>query len=435
VTARARRSERGAALLVAIISIAVLTALAVDLAYESRVSLRIAANARDELRASYLARSGVTLSRLVLSFQQKIDQMGGAASQAAGGMSIPRIQLWQLVPIDSDLAAAFFGGPAAAAPPEGEGGAPPGRASLFLEADDAGARAAEPRPGRFDAAVDDEARKVNMQFDASGALLAPRVQALYQLVCDPRWDVLFDREDANGIRVSREELLVHLRDWVDEDSTGVVIRAASGGTHCALLVQGNAFDPAYGDENQPYDRGEDRYRAKNARMDSLDELFMIAGIGDAFIGAFRDSLTVYLPRDGVGSKRNVNDVDPVSLLVNAIILADGRTDRRVFLEPEFVPGLQTLVMTQTFGGKLAITVGQFAEIVKGMNVTINESLVSPQNVNSPFTDRSTTFRIRASGKSGDVTNTIDTVVRLETTPAVPNAPVAAPGRVVHWKEE
>jgi type II secretory pathway component PulK len=95
------RTERGAALLVAIVSIAVLTAMAVNLAYESRVALRIAANARDELRASYLARSGVALSRLVLSFQQQLDGPQQLAGAAGAAMQIPRIQLWRLLPVDS----------------------------------------------------------------------------------------------------------------------------------------------------------------------------------------------------------------------------------------------------------------------------------------------------------------------------------------------
>ena len=75
-----RAQRRGAALLIAITSIAILTAVAVDLAYNTRVSLQLAANARDELRATYLAKSGVAMSRLVLHFQQRLDQATGASN-------------------------------------------------------------------------------------------------------------------------------------------------------------------------------------------------------------------------------------------------------------------------------------------------------------------------------------------------------------------
>src|SRR5512141_1152500 len=88
---RAPRSDRGAALLVAITAVAVVTAVSVDLAYNTRVSLQAAVNARDELRATYLAKSGVAVSRLVLNFQQQLDQattaMAGAQSALAAGLA------------------------------------------------------------------------------------------------------------------------------------------------------------------------------------------------------------------------------------------------------------------------------------------------------------------------------------------------------------
>jgi len=79
---RDRRPQRGAALLLVLTTIAILTAVAVDLAYQNRVSLQIAANSRDELRALYLAKSAVSLSRLVLHFQQQLDQASGGLGAA-----------------------------------------------------------------------------------------------------------------------------------------------------------------------------------------------------------------------------------------------------------------------------------------------------------------------------------------------------------------
>ena len=129
-----RGGERGAALLVVIVSVAILTALAADLAYESRVSLEIAAGARDELRATYLAKSGVALSRMVLGFQQQIDDAASAACGLASGIGprapgqrgrggapaqqpappCPRPQIWSAVPVGSALVQSLFGGGAPA---------------------------------------------------------------------------------------------------------------------------------------------------------------------------------------------------------------------------------------------------------------------------------------------------------------------------------
>src|SRR5437016_1524038 len=75
---RSQKRDRGAALMLVIATIAVITAVSVDMAYNTRVSLHVAANARDELRAYYLAKSAVNMSRLVIHFQRQLDQVSGA---------------------------------------------------------------------------------------------------------------------------------------------------------------------------------------------------------------------------------------------------------------------------------------------------------------------------------------------------------------------
>jgi general secretion pathway protein K len=410
---RLRDHERGAALLVVMVSVAVLTALAVELAYDTRVSLRIAANARDDLKASYAARGGVALSRLVLSFQQEVD----AAIPKLGQVSPPRPQLWRVVPVTSALADGLFGGAGA----------------LAAEGDGPGAASAD----GFEVVIDDEGRKVNVQLEALGTnpLLAAQVQALYQLICDPRWDALFDRDDAHGVRVSRQELLVHLRDWVDTDEEGSALAATFPPGACVMLTPQNPFERGYQDENYPYDRGPDRYRAKNARMDSLAELHLVAGIGDAFMAAFGDAITVYLPRD---AKRNVNETDPARLLDLAKIVADPPSQPALY-DPEFATRLHTFVMERTFGGMLSMSPADFGQLVQAAGVTVNASQLAEGSTQNPFTDRSSVFRVRSLGRAGDVTKTLDVVVQFPTTGGAAGAAQAAlvttPGKLAHWREE
>jgi general secretion pathway protein K len=398
--------QRGAALLTVMVSIAVLTAFAVDLAYQSRVSLQIAANSRDELRASWLARSGVSMARLVLSFQQQLDD-----AMPKGGPT-PRIQIWNLVPVSSTLTRSLFGGASAQAAAAG------GAAASSLD---------------FDAKVEDEGRKVNAQLDTLGQTgdkkLWQRIQALYQLVCDARYDPLFEREDARGVKTTREDLLIRLKDWVDEDDrTSELVVASGSGTTCGMVPGQPPFVDAFGDENQPYDRGEDRYRVKNARMDSLDELYLVAGVGDAFMAAFGDQLTVYLPRD---EKQNLNVLGKDELARNAALIADQRLQPKL-LDPQFAVNLQKAVAEQTFGGLLSMTPQQFGAIAAAAGLRVNQTLLA-DSPNNPFTDRSTVFRIRAHAQAGVVQSSIDAVVRLERAPA--GEPTAAPGRLVHWREE
>ena len=265
----------------ALTTVALLTALTVDLAYQRRVSLQIAVNARDELRAAALARSAVNLSRLVLHFQRELDRTAGGAGQAlsqATGGKVPALQvairLWEIVPIDSNAASLFAtGGP----PAEGR---PPGpRPASGPESLSAGteARAFGDYQGSFRARIEDEDRKVNVpQFANTAPLAGPQLLRFMQLVKDPAYDVLFDREDQFGNRWTRPDVAAALRDWVDENDTTSTVGANPAAP----------FEEGFGDENLPYDRGENRYRAKNARFDSLDELFLVGGIGDPFMAAF-----------------------------------------------------------------------------------------------------------------------------------------------------
>ncbi len=397
------------------VAVAVLTALAVNLAYDSRVSLQIAGNARDELRATALAKSGIAFSRLVLQLQQDLDD--AASVMPAGQASFARPQIWSHVPIASPLADALFAGPGAGA-----------FAPASLES---GARAGPPDNG-FEAELGDEGTKVNFQLDAlpNSPLLAAQVQSIYQLICDAKWDALFDREDANGLRVPRQDLLVYLRDWVDTGTEGSAL-AASFPAPCVMVPQAPPFERGFQDKNYAYDRGEDRYRTKNARMDSLSELYMVAGVGDAFMAAFGDALTVYLPRD---TKRNVNDKDPARLLEKAMAMADPKNQPRLY-DPTFPTQLQKLVVERTYDGLLSMSPSDFGQLVEAAGVKVNQNMLQP-GPNNPFTDGSTVFRIQSSGRAGDVKKTIDVVMNFKKAQGTQAAlPTPIPGRIVHWREE
>jgi len=384
----ARRSDRGAALLVVIVSTAILTAIAVDLAYSTRVSLLTAANARDELRAEYLARSGAQLSRLVLKLQKQLDD---AVPPSAAAL---RVQIWSMVPITNDLTAGLFG-----APPEGGGS-----------------------PATFEAKIEDEGSKVNAQLDglAQGGLLGAQVESLLELIGDPRWDALFEREDANGVKVTRPELAVYLHDWTDENAAGSAISA-----NLDL-----PFADGFGDENAPYARGDDRYVAKNARFDSLEELYLVAGIDDAFMAAFGKQLTVYPDKNG---RINVNTLDPLELLRNARVMADPPQQARL-ADPAFPRDLLKAVTDQRMGGLLTLRPSQFAQLLVSFGVQVHAVYQgNAADQNGAFTDRSLVYRILATGAAGAAERRVDAVVTFD--PRQIGQEPADAGRLLHWREE
>ncbi len=334
--------------------------------------------------------------------------------------------IWQLIPVNSGLLGALFGegaeAPARAkAPPAEE--APAGERKVATAA-------FGDFDGAFDAQISDEGQKINVQLDRlqTGGRIGPQVDAILRMVCDGRWDALFDREDENGLRVSRQDLLVYLRDWVDDDERGSAL-AATFPAPCVMVSPPNPFESGFQDENFPYDRGEDRYRAKNARMDSLAELYMVAGVTDAFMAAFGDAMTVYLPRD---AKRNVNETDRSRLLDLARIVADPPT-QPILYDPEFADRLQKLVVERTFGGMLSMTPSDFGQLVAALGVKVNMNQLSEASPQNPFTDRSSVFRIQATGRAGDVTKLLVAVVRFDK--VLPGQVVTTPGQLVHWRED
>jgi general secretion pathway protein K len=422
-------NDRGAALLMALTTVALLTALTVDLAYQRRISLQIAVNARDELRATSLARSAVNLSRLVLHFQRELDRAAGgvgqALSQASGG-KMPVLQLsirlWEIVPIDSSAASLFA---AAAAPAEAPPRPSPEAPASGPESPFAGAapRVFGDYQGSFRARIEDEDRKVHVpQFANTAPVAGPQLLRFMQLVKDPAYDVLFDREDQNGNRWTRPDVAAALRDWVDENETTTTVGANPAAP----------FEEGFGDENFPYDRGENRYRAKNARFDSLDELFLVGGIGDPFMAAFGDKMTVY---PSVNAKTNVNTSDPAEMMMNILAMSDPPgVPQPTLLDPTFPQRLDAALRLARPLPFLAVTVSQFAQILAGLGLRIQPLYLQAQDTDArnSFGSRSSTFTIRATGRSGSVEKALTAVVTFDERAG----PLAADlGRLIHWRED
>jgi general secretion pathway protein K len=443
---KALRPPRGVALLVVMVSVAVVTALTVDLAYQTRVSAQRAANARDELRATYLAKGAVNVSRLVLHFQRQLDGASGAAAAAlqtvgggtpggapavgaaataggAGGLAALlgggaglNVRLWELIPVNSSVLPMILGGGGGPAPADADPGAegaggPPRRTFGDFE-------------GAFEARIEDEDAKINVQqLDGSQAKLLTHVSRLVEMMRDDRWSFLFDEDDANGWRVSRAELLANLRDWIDDNETS---SAFTGNL-------ARPFEDGFADENPLYSRlsGEERYQAKNAVFVSNDELHMVAGITDAFMAAFGDQLTVY---PGVNDPINVNASDLRTQVITALAMADPAVPQPVLSNPDFPKNLQLALSLRRPLPFLGITPQDFAAAAQSAGVIVDRRWLQggQGGAAEAFSGTSKTFRIRATGSAGDVTKRIDAVVLFDQRAGVLAQDL---GRLVHWNEE
>lgn len=424
---RRRRSanERGIALIMAIVAIAILTAVAADFAYNSRVDLQLAANQRDELRAHYLAKSGLAMSRMLLKFQRQLDSSPppglAQAMQALGGATggpppSLNIQLWRMAKVDCYMLQGLLSsGPGADAE-----SAPSGK----FTHEEVPAAGGENAPmvkrsfggfeGCFSATISDEEEKFNLnsldQLQAASQIAAARGMALFG---DKRFEFLYDREDANGVKTTPQDLLISIRDWIDEDEVQSSLN---------LTGQGDAFLRGFSDENAGYDRHTPRYKAKNAKFDSLEELNMVHGVNDRIMAAFRDRLTVY---PDINRALNINTDDPVMLWLAVLAITDKNKPDPRLLSPVFQDEVIKRIRTARMFSFMAMSVQDFLAVVASMGIPVDARIQANIQGNRAVSDKSQTFSIKSVGEAGQVQKTIHAVVRLDD----------QLGKLVHWREE
>jgi general secretion pathway protein K len=433
-------SPRGVALILVLTVIAILTSIGVDFSYNSRVSLKLAENARDGMRAYYLARSAVNLSRLLLHYQKQLDGagavLGGALPQLAGtppgtpprtGAGAPAapslgIRLWQLVPIDSNAFGLLLSGAGAEA--IGAAGAATGRDLAREEA----ARPERPRDlppperplhafgdfaGSYRTKIVDENSRINVAKlnGISPHPLAALIQ-MRAMMADPKYDFIFNEEDAQHDRVARDDVILAMKDWIDEDETGSGIDPTQ--------TRGNPFINAFSDENGPYSRYTPRYKVKNAKADSLEELYQVRGVNDRFMAAFGDRLTVW---PDINSPLNINTDDPLQQATNIIIVADNPNDPRL-RDPALLTTILQAIRVRKMFSFFGLTAQDFIGVLVANGIKVRpEFLVAGSPLNF-LGEKSDTFRITATGKVGRIERTVTAVVKYDD----------LLGRLLYWKE-
>lgn len=348
--ARARRAGReGVALLLSIITIAILGIMVADLAETSTTGFSVAIANRDALRAEYLAKSGLGLTRLVVAQGPALARLIGPVYSQAGLNPPSVMPVWNIAPI---LLRPFCGYAEMSAT----------SSSSF---DLASAKGLDDMPGTCDVravaenskinvsdplhANDDQARRgVMMQlFAATGGFASPGP-----------YDAFFAHDDADGVVNTRLDTISSIVDWWDMDT------------------QRTSFDPGAnqvttgGSEDDPYSRYADRYHAKNAPFDSLEELRLVRGVTDDFWATFVDPepedmsrrmITVY----GSGGV-NPNEADPIVIInrlcsfipENAFCTSGGEMERLKFIG--LVRTARSLLPVPLFG-----TPSDFLDFMKG----------------------------------------------------------------------
>jgi general secretion pathway protein K len=331
----------------------------------------------------------------------------------AGGNSLG-IRLWQIVPIDSNAFGALLSGSMEALQAAKAAGEAPA-----LPAVEPGKREVRYVFGGFDgsyrAAIVDENSRINVQgLDNVGAAPVAVLTQLRAMMADPKYDFIFDEPDANRDRVRREDVILAMKDWIDIDETAT------------------AFDPTnpqrpfvngFSDENSAYSRYEPRYKAKNGRFDSLEELYMVRGVNDRFMAAFGDRLTIW---PDINSKLNVNTDDPQQMLTNILIAAANLNDP-ILRDPRLLQTILQAIQVRKMFSFFGLSAQDFVSILQGNGIRLRPEIDPRQGGNAAnlFGSTSDTFRITATGRVGRIEKKITAVVRYDD----------ALGRMLYWKED
>ena len=427
-----------------------------EFTYGTSVDAAQAANARDELRAHYLARSSVSLSRLLIKIQQQfIDPVmgqvqkmltsamgsstnGTGGSSGSTGSSAPPTLGFSLRVTDyaSSLMGFFSGSKDEVA----------GLGSL-IGIDTSNVKGLGLKSGTFDAQITAEDGKIDINCgsglasDKSKQLIVYRL--LMGLMYSRRFDKLFSEADTTGNFALRTDVARAIIDWADADE--------------------QMFSPEGGSssEDYRYDAHADHYRAHDNSYDTLEEVKMVRGVSDGFMEAFQPFLTVYASDPsckvnlGAISNKESGDCTP---LVMAVIRAAATPD------PTKPPADPTVFDDAILYPLASILCDRASTAGFDSLSTITSLLASPQTAVLPDDPRYRMFqgmkpltvdagalgsvayvgsprvyRVVATGESGRVkkkiTAIVDTGRTLENPLTLTPASEKAAGVLQYWREE
>ena len=452
-----RRRDRGVAMLVVLTWLALMIALVGEFTFGTTIDAAQAANARDELRAHYMARSAINLSRLLIKIQQKFVEpvmgqaqkmlqqstgAGGASGSSAAGMGLG-ISL--RVTDYSDLLMGFFSGSKDEVSSLGS----------LIGLDISEAKGLGMKSGRFDAEIFPEDGKIDLNCGAGNDFISTdttkRRLTVFRLLAgvmfSPRYDHLFDQANETGQFISRIDIARALIDWADSDDQMYSPEGASGA------------------EDYHYDGERDKYKAHDNRYDSVDEVKLVRGVSDSFMEAFGAFLTTYPSSDptrgcrinlGAVSSRLGAECAPLVMgVIRAAALGDptktASADPTILDDRKLFPLATILCDRAAAGGFDSIdTVLQVLSKPESSVLADDPRYRVLQGMRPVVLDRASidavayvgpprTYRVVATGESGKVkkkiTAIVDTGRWLEHPLTLNTEAERAAGIIQYWREE
>lgn len=279
-------SNRGVALLIVLVTVAIMGALSTEFAYNTRTNIWMAGNVTSDTQAYYHARSATEIATLAVNAKRNFPQMKAALSLMGKGGGA-KLEIWrqacEFVKIFSTGKASFFGLDILDLSKEEAVGVKTGEFHCEVTAEDSRAN--------LNAAASDPPHMMAASPAGKGRTTAKRSNGrnqlglkLYGLFRPFLESGEFDSED------EIVELIGNIMDWTDADDTKTDI-----GPDGSFIDSGAAESTDYGAYG---------YESKNARMDTIGEVQLVEGLPSDVYCKVRDKLTVFST-----GKLNVNDAD------------------------------------------------------------------------------------------------------------------------------
>ena len=273
------------ALLMVLASLALLSSVVVEFAYNSNVTYNLALNDLDRVQAFYLAESGINFTKLILKYDKDAQDLAKQASKKLGKNY--QIQpLYQMIPINTQMIRGLAGltegdqegeKKGAASEPGAEGETEQGLAQpSALEQgmamiDSKAAQDFLDFNGDFAAEVQEEEAKLNLNafFTISPTQKNyDRLKSvLYHLLATDEFKGLFDDRYRGA-----QDLAQNIADYIDKDE----VHNEPGGEDRGREVVGGK-----------------NVEMKNGKLLSLEELAMVPGMTDPVFQKLKEYVTVY----------------------------------------------------------------------------------------------------------------------------------------------
>ena len=259
-----RRERRGVALVMVLGALAILTVLLAEFQDEASSEAASSIADRDALRAEYVARSAINLSRLLIATEPTIrTAIGPILALMMGGGAAPQIPVWEFADAilgafnDTDGTKAF---------------------NSLVGVDITKGKNLGIKGSRFEVVIVDEDSKINVNLAArNDAFSQQRLgMQLLGLMAGEQYGPLFEQRDAEGQFNDRAAVCGALVDWADADET------------LYTCDPRNAQNTGTQAEDAYYQLLKVPYRRKNAAFDSLEEMHLVRGISEDFWATFVD---------------------------------------------------------------------------------------------------------------------------------------------------